>query len=206
MKWTNNDNEYLFQNLTKIPIKELAIYLNRTEKAIQRKVADLHMSYRLNVRENIVCLSCNKTFIALKSDKQKFCNQSCSTTYQNSHKKYGIKRSKLEIYLEEQLTSLYPNLEVHYNRKDTINSELDIYIPSLNLAFELNGIFHYEPIFGVDKHLKTQNNDQLKFKKCIDNKINLCVIDTSKQKHFNIKSSKQYLDIVLNIINGEYNR
>ena len=34
---------------------------------------------------------------------------------------------------------------------EAINSELDVYVPSLNLAFELNGIFHYEPIYGEKK-------------------------------------------------------
>ena len=63
------------------------------------------------------------------------------------------------MWLEEQLTSLYPKLDIHFNRKDTIGSELDIYIPSLNLAVELNGIFHYEPIFGKDKLSKIKTND-----------------------------------------------
>jgi len=49
---------------------------------------------------------------------------------------------------------LYPDLVIHFNKKDAINSELDIYIPSLKLAFELNGIFHYEPIFGKENFLK----------------------------------------------------
>jgi hypothetical protein len=95
---------------------------------------------------------------------------------------------------------LYPDLVILFNDKSTINSELDIYIPSLRIAFELNGIFHYEPIFGKDKLKQINNNDNNKFQKCIANNISLCIIDISKQKHFTEKSSIIYLEIIKNII------
>ena len=44
-----------------------------------------------------------------------------------SGEKVPFDRSKLEKWLEEQLIKMYPNLEIHFNRKDAINSELDIY-------------------------------------------------------------------------------
>ena len=161
-------------------------------------------AHTLEKRREVECLNCHTLFFKgayeIKDSPNHFCSRSCSAVYNNIHKKHGTRRSKLEVYLEEQLTILYPTLEIHFNRKDAINSELDIYIPSLNLAFELNGLFHYESIFGVDKLEKIENNDQLKFKACIDNKINLCVIDTSGQKRFTIQSSQKYLDIITNII------
>ena len=92
-----------------------------------------------------------------------FCSSTCSGTYNSAHKKFGTRRSKLEKWLEEKLIMSYPSLEFHFNRKDTIYAELDIYIPTLNLAFELNGIFHYEPIFGDKKLQSTQTNDKRKF-------------------------------------------
>ena len=116
---------------------------------------------------------------------------SCAGTYNNTHKTHGTRRSKLEVWIEEQLTKLYPNLEIHFNQKDTINSELDIYIPSMKIAFELNGIFHYEPIFGEDQLNKIQNNDHRKFAACHEAGISLCVIDTSGQKYFKPKSSQR---------------
>ena len=76
---------------------------------------------------------------------------SCAATYNNKNKTHGTRRSKLECFIEKKLSELYPDLTIHYNQKDTINSELDIYIPSFKLAFELNGIFHYEPIYGEEK-------------------------------------------------------
>ena len=92
------------------------------------------------------CVQCSKSMIRKPSDinaTNNFCSLSCAATHRNLHKTKGIRRSKLEAWLETQLCKSYPNLEIHFNKKDTINSELDIYIPSLKLAFELNGIFHY---------------------------------------------------------------
>ena len=155
-------------------------------------------------KQKVNCKQCDIVFEKLPNQIKKspnhFCSKSCAVSYHNTHKTKGNRRSKLEFWLEEQLTKLYPNLEVHFNRKDTINSELDIYIPSLKLAFELNGIFHYEPIYGFDKLNQIQNNDSNKFQKCIENEISLCIIDVSKQNYFKPKSSKQYLDIIINII------
>jgi hypothetical protein len=129
-----------------------------------------------------------------------FCSKSCATTFKNKNKKTGDTRSKLEYWIEEQLVNLYPNLEIHFNRRDAIKSELDIYIPTLNLAFELNGIFHYEPIFGIDKLQKTKANDIYKSKACYDAKIDLCIIDTSGQKYTKPSTSQKYFDIINNII------
>lgn len=148
------------------------------------------------------CTNCNKQFDRKLSEikQNNFCSNSCSAIYNNKHKTTGNRRSKLEMWLEEQLTILHSNLEIHYNKKSAINSELDIYIPSLNLAFELNGIFHYEPIYGVDKLNQIQNNDISKSKACHDAKIDLCVIDTSKHKYVKPSTSQKYLDIINNII------
>ena len=154
------------------------------------------------------CVNCNKSFIKTISEIKKsksgnhFCSSSCATTYNNKHKTKGNRRSKLEIYLEVELIKLYPDLEFHFNRKDAINSELDIYIPLLKLAFELNGIFHYESIYGKDKLNQIQNNDNRKFQACIEKGIELCIIDTSQQTYVKEKTSKKYLDIIINIINN----
>lgn len=158
-----------------------------------------------------ICANCN-TLIQKKPSELKlsksgnyFCSKSCAVSYNNTHKTKGIRRSKLEIWIENQLTNIYPDLDIIYNNKNIINSELDIYIPSLKLAFELNGIFHYEPIYGEDKLNQIQNNDNNKFKNCQINNISLCVIDTSQQKYFKEKSSKKYLDIITTIINNSMN-
>ena len=73
----------------------------------------------------------------IKRYKHHFCSQSCSASWNNKNKTYGTRRSKLEVYLEEQLTTLYSTLYIEYSNKQVIGSELDIYIPSLKLAFEI---------------------------------------------------------------------
>ena len=103
----------------------------------------------------------------------------------------------------KNLIQSYPNLELHFNRKDTINAELDIYIPHLKLAFELNGIFHYEPIYGEKKLQSTQTNDKRKFQACLEQNIELCIIDVSKEKYFKEHISKKYLDIITTIVKSK---
>lgn len=161
--------------------------------------------YKGNTKSKIInCKQCGKSVLRrvseIKKVKNTFCSRSCSVTYSNAHKKHGTRRSKLEDYLEKQLKKLYPNLQILYNDITAIKSELDIYIPSLCLAFELNGIFHYEPIFGDEKLQQTQNNDQKKFYLCHKARINLCVIDTSGQKYFKPSTSQKYLNIITKII------
>lgn len=143
---------------------------------------------------------CETKMGRMKSSKNKFCSRYCSSYYYSQHRTTGTNRSKLEVWIERQLTNLYPTLTIDYNNQTAINGELDIYIPSLNVAVELNGIFHYEPIFGVDKLAKTQSNDLNKSKSCYDAKIDLCIIDTTHQKYFKEHTSQRYLNIICEII------
>lgn len=151
-------------------------------------------------RTIINCKNCDKCFEIIADKSRLFCSRSCSVTYSNTHKTHGNRRSKLESWLELKLQTHFPSLEIHYNRKDAINSELDIYIPSIKLAVELNGIFHYEPIFSEEQLAKIQNNDDRKFQACLERGIELCTIDTSKQLVFKEKTSQQFLDIIVYLI------
>jgi hypothetical protein len=185
--------------------KEHTRQTNKNKKYIffcSEKCNHLNKTHRVETK----CGNCNSPLTVqrkiLKNSKSgfAFCNRSCSATYNNTHKTHGTRRSKLEIWLEKKLTSLYPNLQIHFNKTDTINAELDIYIPSLKLAFELNGIFHYEPIYSQLKLEQTQNNDKRKFQACVEKGIEFCSIDTSSQKYFKEDSSIKFLDIITKII------
>jgi hypothetical protein len=132
-----------------------------------------------------------------------FCSRRCAGVYWSKHKIIGTCRSKMERWIEEQLTQKYPNLLIDYNKTNTINAELDIYIPSLKLAFEFNGIFHYEPIFGYEKLKSYQTNDNRKIQACLENKIELCIIDTHTSTYFKKERDKKFLDIVIKIIDSK---
>ena len=161
----------------------------------------------------LTCTQCKTIFtrdqathrISQKRSKKSnyFCSKSCAAIYNNAHKTTGTRRSKLEKHIEEQLGLIFPDLEIHYNRKNAINSELDIYIPKFSLAFELNGIFHYEPIYGKKKLAQIENNDKRKMQACLEQDIELCIIDSSGLKYFKPKNAKKYLDIIVSIINSK---
>jgi hypothetical protein len=161
-------------------------------------------------KQKVNCLQCKVVFEKLlnqiKKSPNHFCSKSCAAKYNNTHKIKGNRRSKLEIWLENQLTILFPQLKIVYNQKEIINAELDIYIPSLALAFELNGIFHYEPIYGQDKLASIKTNDDRRFQACLEKKIELVIIDTSGQKYFKEKTSQKYLDIIKQIIDTKLER
>jgi len=153
----------------------------------------------------VACKNCNIEFYKqvkeiLKS-KYNFCSSSCNATYYNKHKKTGTRRAKLEIWLEKQLENLYPKIKINYNKiNENIKYELDIFIPKLKIAFELNGIFHYEPIYGKEKLEKIKCIDKEKLKLCKKNGIKLIVIDTRVQKNFSTKSSQKFLDRIVSEI------
>lgn len=155
-----------------------------------------------DIRKNIIiiqCKNCNKEFKNKNKSQKKnvFCSRSCSATFNNKNKTHGNRRSKLEKYIEEQLTQQYPKLKIHFNKKNAINSELDIYIPSLNIAFELNGPLHYKPIYGEEKLSQIKNNDKTKLLSCIENKISLHIIDTSNFGYFKIIGANKFFEIII---------
>lgn len=100
------------------------------------------------------------------------------------------------MYLQAKLTTHYPDLSIFYNDRKAVGLELDIYIPHLLLAFEVNGIFHYKAIYGQTKLDKTINHDLEKQRLCKEQLINLIVLDISGQNVFKADSA----EIIWNII------
>lgn len=156
---------------------------------------------KISTKVHKSCINCNKIFTVSINSLQCFCCQSCSAAYNNTHKKYGIRRSKLEIWVEQELIKLYPNMDFHFNRKSLINSELDIYIPTIKTAFELNGIYHYKPIHSDHQFARIKDNDNKKVQACLALGVDIHIINTSSQRFFDISSSKLFLDEICNIIN-----
>lgn len=219
MKTTLNiDDIFLVKNNMKIELEcEFCMKKFYTESkfiksTIRRKISDYKFCSRkcagLAIRKRIdtKCGFCDKSISVLncivnKSKSGKvFCSQSCSATYRNKNKTSGCIRSKLEIWIEQELKNAFIEFEILFNRRDIINSELDIYFPSLNLAFELNGITHYKPIYGLKKFNSIKNNDEYKLKKCIEYGIELVVLNTSNLKKFNIDDSTYIFNIIKNYV------
>ena len=155
-------------------------------------------------RLSVACMKCEKVFLKdenqVNKTKNNFCSRSCATSYNNTHKTYGTRRSKLEIFLEEKIKEHYPELELICNQKSAIESELDFYFPQLRFAIELNGITHYEPIYGEDKFEKIQNNDKRKVIACYEQGIELAVIDSSSCSYLSPKNKEKYQKIIFELI------
>jgi hypothetical protein len=128
------------------------------------------------------CSSCSKTLEvqrhALKKSKsgRSFCDKSCAASFNNQLKRKS-RRSKCEIMLYEMLKNRFPNVAMMAGDKTMLNGyEVDIAIPSLNLAIEWNGIVHFLPIYGKDKLHRVQTNDQKKLSLAAEKGIELIVI------------------------------
>lgn len=183
----------------------------KTKNRIQDKIAknkeeqffcsfDCAMLYRRTGAE-ISCRACGKLFYSSLSLTvgNRFCSQTCSATYNNGHKTFGYRRSKLERYIEENIRIYYPSLEMICNGVSLISSELDFYFPRLRLAIELNGIVHYEPIYGKDKLERIKSNDSGKAAKCRNVGVELAIIDVSGCKRYE-KQKDIYWNIVKDLI------
>ena len=98
-----------------------------------------------------------------------------------------------------RLSEVYEGLEILYNDRIEagIGLELDIYIPSLSLAFELNGPAHYGPIYGPDALKKTQKRDETKRVACQEKGIKLLVMDVSAMSRFKHPDLEKHTRFVL---------
>lgn len=147
----------------------------------------------------INCENCNKTFekrlSQIKKTKHNFCSKTCAARYQNSHKTYGLRRSKLEKFLEEKIKIHFPNEECLFNDIQTIGSELDIYFPKLKLAIQINGPVHFKPIYGKEKYLRIIELDEIKRIKCNNLNIILNEIDVSTDDSSDKVKNKRWLEI-----------
>lgn len=91
-------------------------------------------------------------------------------------------------------------LIILYSDKSIIGSELDIYIPDLRLAIEINGVTHYKPIYGKAQFDRSQLRDKAKMASCKELDISLLQIDVSKQIAFKEQTSHPFLEQIIDAI------
>lgn len=105
-----------------------------------------------------------------------FCDTSCAASYNNRQKRKS-RRSKCEIRLFNLLKKSYPDLQLLASDKTMLDGmEVDIAIPSLQLAIEWNGIVHYQPIYGDTKLSKVRQRDEEKRQTAERKHVRLIVI------------------------------
>lgn len=152
------------------------------------------------------CTECKKETLAYKSQLKKsrtgnnFCSRSCKAKYVNRTRITPV-RSKLERWIEQKLLVLYPKLHFMFNDRTILNGlEMDIFIPELKLAIELNGLSHYQPIYGQENLDKMLINSEIKRERCKQLDIRLIEIDISKQRYVTDRTSQPYLVQIQNFI------
>lgn len=126
--------------------------------------------------------------------------------YNNCHKQYGIRRSRVEQYLEQRLKQEFDGLVFRCNTSDAIGAELDFYFPDLRLAIEVNGIFHYRAIHGEKKLERIQTNDKQKAAQCQKWSIELYTLDISQELHFNNEAKEKYWKLVKGLVTSAMRR
>jgi len=110
--------------------------------------------------------------------------------------------------MHQRIKEEFPNLNVSYSEKNALidAGEVDIWIPSFKLAFEIQGPSHFEPIYGDEKLKSEKANDENKRNKAKELGIVLIEVDISKIKEFRksipfMIAVTKILDIIKNKIN-----
>lgn len=149
------------------------------------------------------CEICGKPTTVKQKDVKKsksgkfFCSRSCAAIFNNKLKRKS-RRSKIEAKFYDLLVKEFPELDILSNDKTMLDGyEVDIAVPSIQLAIEWNGIVHFKPIYGQTKLDNIQNRDADKLKIAANKDINLIVISDLVS---NDKILKQAFDDVKVII------
>ena len=108
--------------------------------------------------------------------------------------------SKLEKFLLEGLIKDGIDTKFHYEQT-LVNTKLqiDLYIPSINLAIEVDGPSHFEPVWGEDSLRKTQNYDNKKQGLILGKGMYLVRIKQTMD--FSVSRSRLILSELLSLVN-----
>ena len=154
-----------------------------------------------DARVKMKCCQCGKEILRYiiknRSHNRYFCGRSCATKYTAGHRKV-IKVSKLELFIQAALKKKYPLLNFIFNDKSALENtyELDIFMPDLKLAFEINGLGHYEAIYGKANFIRRQEIDKEKIVMCANKNILFFVLDIRDQVYVTPQTSEKYLQYI----------
>lgn len=179
--------------------------LSRYRRGILKHVYCSHKCQAKTTKrqQTVQCNGCGvsfqKTAAQIRKSTNNFCSKSCAASHNNAHRLQGTRRSKIEAYLEKRLLNRY-SFPIDFNKKDAIGSELDIYIPHLRLAFEINGITHFEPIYGQKVLDRVQASDRTKRQRCEQEHIELHVLNISDAQYISEERARRCLDTICQLI------
>lgn len=154
-----------------------------------------------------LCAECKQPMVKIRSEYERhtnlFCSHSCSATFNNRLRK-SARRSKIEIEFFDRLQSAFPSIEMLPNDRTMLDGmEVDIAIPSLQMAIEWNGLVHFSPIWGEEKLVDVQNRDRRRIELASRKDINLIVIcDDRSNKQVLSKALKDVSAIIDSILSG----
>ena len=79
--------------------------------------------HHTQTRKSLTCFQCGKSISVIASDvrDRNFCSKSCAAIYHNTNKTTGTNRSKLEVWMERQLTDRYASVEFLWNNRTVLD-------------------------------------------------------------------------------------
>ena len=108
--------------------------------------------------------------------------------------------SKLEKYLRSALADSGYAVEFHKtNLTKDDRLEVDLYIPSLKLAIEIDGISHFEPVWGEERLRKHQASDTKKVSMLLSEGYNILRVK-QLTKTLSDKKKRETLKAILNVL------